>query len=189
MIVTEPSRWEIDAQPDRIVFRTQQEAAGWSYALERTIELRGRQLVSRSRLTNRGAGPLKLQWFAHPFFALQADGKLRATLPAGTTLPDNKGYDLVGQELTMRRAFKDANDGVLVHLGLPAGQPLAITLTHPKLAWLKFSTDFAPFKTVLWANSNTLSFEPFLELNLAPGESREFTLSYEFGPAAGPNRD
>lgn len=183
VVVTEPSRWQIDTQPGRIVFRTEQEAAGWSYALERTVELRGRQLVSRSRLINCGAGPLKLQWFAHPFFALQADGKLRATLPVGTTLPANDGYDLAGRELTMRRAFKDANDGVLVHLGLPAGQPLSVTLTHPKLTWLKFSTDFAPFKTVLWANSNTLSFEPFLELNLAPGESREFTLTYEFGPA------
>jgi hypothetical protein len=184
VIVTEPSPWQIDAQPDRLVFRTRQEAAGWSYALERTIELRGRTLLSHSKLTNRGTGPLKLQWFAHPFFALQADGKLRATLPAGTTLPANDGYDLAGQELTMRRAFKDANDGVLVHLGLPAGQPLAVTLSHPKLAWLKFRTDFAPFKTVLWANSNTLSLEPFLALDLAPGESRVWTLTYEFGPVS-----
>jgi len=182
VVVSEPCAWTIAAQPERIVFRTRQEAAGWSYELERSVELRGRKLLSRSHLTNLGPGPLKLEWFAHPFFALQSDGKLRATLPAGTTLPANDGYDLTGQQLTMRRAFANAHDGVLVHLGLPAGQPLAVTLSHPRLAWVKFSTDFAPFKTVLWANSNTLSLEPFLALDLAPGESREWTLTYEFGP-------
>ena len=55
-------------------------------------------------------------------------------------------------------------------------------MTHPRLEWVRFATDFAPFKTVLWANGNTLSFEPFLALDLAPGESREWTLTYEFGP-------
>jgi hypothetical protein len=182
VVITEPSAWQIDAQPDRIAWRTKQAAAGWSYELERMIEPRGRTLLSHSKLTNRGAGSLKLEWFAHPFFALQADGKLCATLPAGTTLPDNPGYDLTHNELTMRRAFVGANDGCLVHLGWPAGQPFSATMTHPRLTWVRFTTDFAPFKTVLWASGNTLSFEPFMALDLAPGESREWTLTYEFGP-------
>jgi hypothetical protein len=49
------------------------------------------------------------------------------------------------------------------------------------LASVRFSTDFAPFKCVLWANGNTLSYEPYLALDLAPGQSREWTLTYEFG--------
>ena len=183
VIVSEPCRWQIDVQPDRVVYRTRQEAAGWSYELERTIELRGRTLLSRSRLTNRGTGPLKLEWFAHPFFALQTDGRLRATLPAGTTLPANDGYDLAGNELAFRRAFTGVHDGCLVQLGLPPDGPFAIALAHPRLAGIRFSVDFAPFKVVLWANGNTLSFEPFLRLDLAPGAAQEFTLTYEFGPA------
>lgn len=183
VLVIAPSPWKIDAQPDRVVWRATQAAAGWSYELARAIELRGRTLLSRSKLTNRGTGPLKLEWFAHPFFALQPDGKLRATLPTGTTLPDNPGYDLAHNELTLRRAFVGADDGCLVHLGLPAGQPFVATMTHPHLAGVRFATDFVPFKTVLWASGNTFSFEPFLALDLAPGESREWTLTYEFGPA------
>ena len=182
VVVTAPSPWQIDAQADRIIFRTRQEAAGWSYELERTIELRGRTVLSHSKLTNRGLGPLKLEWFAHPFFALQTDGKLRATLPAGTTLPDTAGYELVDHQLRFRRAFTGVNDGVLVHLGLPAGERFAVTMTHPRLTSVRFAIDAVPFKTVLWANGNTLSFEPFLALDLAPGASREWTLSYEFGP-------
>lgn len=182
IVVSEPSPWQIDAHADRIVFRTRQETAGWAYELERTIVLRGRTVLSHSKLTNRGTGPLKLEWFAHPFFALHGDGKLRATLPAGTTLPDNAGYDLANNELTFRRAFVGVDDGVLVHLGLPATQPFAVTMTHPRLTAVRFAVDFVPFKTVLWANGNTLSFEPFLALDLAPGASRAWTLTYEFGP-------
>ena len=64
-----------------------------------------------------------------------------------------------------------------------AGRPFAASLSHPRLTGVDFATDFAPFKCVLWANGNTLSLEPFLALNLAPGESREWTLTYDFGAA------
>ena len=183
VIVTTPCTWEIEQQPDRILYRTGQDVGRWSYALERMIELHGRQVRSRSRLTNRGATPLVLEWFAHPFFALQADGLQRLTLPAGTQLPENPGYVLTGRELTFRRAFVGENDGHLEHLALPAGRPFAASLAHPKLTGLRFAADFVPFKCVLWANGHTLSLEPFLSLHLAPGESREWTLTYDFGGA------
>ena len=183
IIVTTPCVWQVDRQPDRAEFRTEQTAGRWSYALERTIELHGRQIVSRSRLTNRGTTPLKLEWFAHPFFALQSDGLLQVTLPEGTQMAENQGYKLAGRELTLHRPFIGLHGGHLEHLTLPAGRPLAVTLSHPRLKHVRFATDFVPFKCVLWANGNTLSLEPFLALDLAPGASREWTLTYDFGPA------
>lgn len=181
IIVTTPCVWQIDLQPDRAVFRTEQNVGRWSYALERTIELRGRQVRSHSRLTNRSAAPLVLEWFAHPFFALQSDGLLRVTLPEGTQMADNPGYVLSGRDLTLRRAFSGPDDGHLEHLVLPAGRTFAADLSHPRLTGVRVATDFVPFKCVLWANGNTLSLEPFLALHLTPGESREWTLSYDFG--------
>lgn len=180
IVVTTPSAWQVDLRPDRAVFRTAQTAGRWAYELERTIELRGRRIVSRSRLTNHGITALKLEWFAHPFFALQADGKLKATLAREAGLAENPGYRLAAGELTLKRAFVGVDDGHLVHLDLPAGKPFDVTVSHPQLTSVRFTTDFAPFKCVLWANGNTLSFEPFLALDLAPGESREWTVSYEF---------
>jgi hypothetical protein len=125
-----------------------------------------------------------LEWFAHPFFALQADGLQHVTLPEGTQLAENPGYALAGRELTLRRSFVGVHDGHLEHLGLPADRPLVATLSHPRLAHVRFTTSFAPFKCVLWANGNTLSLEPFLALHLAPGESREWTLTHDFGVPA-----
>ncbi|HTO02489.1 MAG TPA: hypothetical protein VL069_02250 [Opitutus sp.] len=182
--ITEPCLWQIDLQPERATFRTSQNVATWSYALERTIELRGRHLRSHSRLTNRGSAPLVFEWFAHPYFALGADGLLRAILPAGTQLSENPGYLLQGQELTLRRAFVGEFDGHLEQLVLPAGHNFSATLSHPRLSGIRFATDFPPFKCVLWANGNTLSLEPFLALHLAPAESREWNLTYDFGPVA-----
>jgi hypothetical protein len=181
VVVTQPAPWTTDVSPTRAIFRTSQSTGRWSYELERTIELRGRQVLSRSRLTNRGAAALKLEWFAHPFFALESDGKLKATLSKEARLAENPGYILADAELTLKRAFVGVDDGHLVHLDLSEGKPFAVTLSHPKLASVRFATDFAPFKCVLWANGNTLSFEPFLALDLAPGESREWTVSYDFG--------
>jgi hypothetical protein len=183
IVVTEPCEWTIEATQDRAVFRTAQTVGRWSYEIERRIELEGRRVRSVSRLTNPGATPLVLEWFAHPFFALEESGMLRVTLPEGTTLPDNPGFRIDGRELTFRRAFDGIDDGHLDHLALPSGTPLVAGLTHPRLAWVRFATSFAPFKCVVWANGNTFSLEPFLGLDLAPGESREWTLTYEFGPA------
>jgi hypothetical protein len=184
IVVTEPCVWQIEIHPERAVFRTAQTVAGWSYELDRTVELRGRQVRSTSRLTNRGTAPLVLEWFAHPFFALQADGLQRVTLPEGTQLAENPGYVLAGSTLTLRRAFVGVQDGHLEPLGLPAGRPFVARLSHPRLTEVRFAVDFTPYKCVLWANGNTLSLEPFLALNLAPGESREWTLTYDFGASS-----
>lgn len=185
IVVKEPCRWQIERTDTRLIFRTEQAVGRWAYALERVIELTGRRLTSSSVLINRGAQPLVLEWFAHPFFALGADGKLEAELPAGSTLPDNPGYRLDGARLSMKRAFVGVHDGHLEHVELPAGRPFAVDLTHPRLHGLRFTFDQAPFKCVLWANGNTLSFEPFLALDLGPGQSRHWTLAYDFGASSG----
>lgn len=180
VVVNLPCDWKVEEGAYRIVFRTHQRVGSWNYELARTIELRGRTLLSVSHLANRGTAPLVLEWFAHPFFALTA-GRARAALPPGTTLRDNPGYTITDNELSFRRAFDGRDDGHLDHLGLPPDQPLSARLSHPQLTHVDFSTSFAPFKCVVWANGNTLSLEPFLALLLAPGQASEWTLTYDFG--------
>lgn len=183
VFVDQPCRWKIEHREEQVVFHTAQQIAGWNYELTRTITLHGRTLISTSGLINRASAPLSLEWFAHPFFALR-EGRATATFPARTQLPENPGFALADNVLTFRRPFSGEHDGHLDHLMLPSGQPLVATLSHPDLHYIRFSTDFVPFKCVVWANGNTLSLEPFLSLHLAPGESREWRLTYEFGPSS-----
>jgi hypothetical protein len=179
-IVTEPCAWEIEYRSESLRFATTQSALGWSYRLVRTIELQDRRLISRTLYTNLGEEPLVHEWFAHPFFALGRDGRSTLLLPEGTALDDNPGYALSGRQLTFKRAFSGKDDGHLERPRLPPGTPLVAEISHPRLRHLRFTTSFAPSHCVLWANGNTVSLEPFLQLALSPGETREWSLTYDF---------
>ncbi|HEY0946643.1 MAG TPA: hypothetical protein VGD81_15295 [Opitutaceae bacterium] len=178
--VDQPCTWEITAFRDRAVFHTHQAAFGFNYELVRMVELTGRDLLSVTKLTNRGTAPLVLEWFVHPFFAL-ADGMIAATLPAGTELAENPGFALEKGVLRNRRRFAGRDDGHFDRVTLPGRQPLQTRLSHPRLTHIEFSTSFIPTECVIWANGHTFSIEPYLAIDLAPGETRQWSLSYRFG--------
>lgn len=181
ILVTEPCRWQIEPTPDQLTFATEQATAVGHYTLTRTIRLDHRTLVSATRFTNRGRLPLALQWFAHPFFALDDHGLITTTVPAGTRLPADTGFVLDGATLRLRRRFHGVDDGSFALLVLPPGQPLATTLTHPTVGRITFTTSFAPSECPVWANGHTFSIEPYQRLRLEPGESRTWDLRYTFG--------
>jgi hypothetical protein len=184
--VTSPCSWEIAQHVDRMEFTTRQTAAGYSYALSRRIELADRDVRSNTRLTNLSPhDALTLEWFAHPFFAL-VDGSMRAELPMGACLPENPGFSLDDRVLTQKRRFTRQDDGYMERrLRLPPHQPLVAQIAHPTLKHVRFQTDFAPDSCVIWGNDRTFSLEPYLTLDLAPGESREWSLRYRFGASSG----
>jgi hypothetical protein len=178
--VTEPCAWTISRSADHVIFATAQATADLAYALTRRVTLQDRTVVSHSRLTNRGAAPLALQWFAHPFWALTA-GRATVALPAGTTLPENPGFSLAPDgTLSFRRPFLTAEDSQFALLALPPGRPLELAVDHPSLTRVSFATDFAPDECPVWANAHTISVEPYLTLHLAPGETREWQLAHGF---------
>jgi hypothetical protein len=178
--------WEITTGAEHLIFATHHEAAGFSYALIRTIVLESRELRSMTALTNTSRQErLTLEWFAHPFFAL-VDSMARVELPADTLLPENPGFSLTGRALTQKRRFVRQDDGHMDRgLRLAPGQPLIATLPHPALTHIGFETSFAPDSCVIWGNDRTFSIEPYLTLDLAPGETRRWELCYRFGASSG----
>ncbi len=177
--VVAPCAWEIAPGPDRVVFRTSHAAAGYVCAVERTLKLAGRTLTSHTALSNLGPTRLALEWFAHPFFAVPPAGA-DAALPAGTTIPENPGFALAGDRLRERRRFSGPNDGHMDYLRLPAGAPLVAALAQPDRGPVAFRTSFAPDRCIVWGNDRTFSLEPYLVLDLAPGETRTWSLHYDF---------
>jgi len=174
------------ALAQRLRFVTRHAAAGFQYELVREVELANRDVHSSTWLTNSSSdGRLALEWFAHPFFPL-VDGVARAEVPAGTTLTENAGFLLDGRVLTQRRRFVRPDDGHMERgLRLPAGSPLIATLAHPALTHIGVETRFAPDSCVIWGNDRTFSFEPYLVLDLAPGETHSWSLIYRFGVSSG----
>jgi hypothetical protein len=186
VVIAEPCIWHIILTPTIAEFRTEHAAAGRACAVTRRVELRDRTLLSRSQLTNTGSSPLNLQWFAHPFFALGDDGRADAKVPAGSTLPPDSGFVLeADNQLRPARAHIGKDDGAFALLSLPPDQPLDTTLSHPRLpTGIRFSTTFVPTECPVWINGHTFSIEPYQDLALKPGESKDWTLTYEFGQSS-----
>lgn len=179
-VIREPCRWTVSRFPGHLVFQTRQAAAGLAYELTRKVELREWSLGSYNQLTNVGERPLVLQWFAHPFWPLNGN-RARIVLPPGTTVPDNPGFALAADgTLTFKRPFVREDDNHFALLTPPPGRPLTLTLDHPTLARIRFETSFAPDECPVWANAHTVSVEPYLDLRLAPGETRHWHLHHGF---------
>lgn len=183
IVITRPATWHLDLGPTRAEFRTRHSAAGYTAELQRTLELVNRILHSRSRLTNLGREAMTLEWFAHPFFALDDHGGIGVDLPLTATLPDDSGFTLQSGRLTGARRYHGKDDGAFALLGGVSDRPLIANIAHPLLAGgIDFATDFVPSECPVWMNGFTFSIEPYQRLSLAPGESRTWSLSYTFGP-------
>ncbi len=180
-----PCVWQVVHEATRVIFSTRHAAAGFNYELTRTLELRGAELQSSTRLVNASSDTrLTLEWFAHPFFPL-VGGVVDAEVPAGSTIELNAGFALHGRRVTQHRRFLRQDDGHMERsLRLPTGQPFVATLAHPGVGSVTFATSFAPSACVIWGNDRTFSFEPYLALDLAPGDERAWHLTYRFGAAS-----
>ncbi len=179
-VVVAPCAWHITPFGCGIRFRTHQQVADIDYQLERTLGLFDRELRSTSRLTNCSNTPLRLEWFAHPFFTL-TNGRIRMELPSETTMAENPGFVLNAGVVAFKRTFVGKDDGHLDFLHLPAGQPLQCRINHPRLTHIDFATTFVPSECLVWGNGNTFSIEPYQVLDLAPRETRDWNLRYTFG--------
>jgi len=172
--------WSVDRSPDALTFQTRQTGAGFACELTRTLQLVDYTLGSFSQLTNTGNRVLDLQWFAHPFWPLTR-GRTQVRLPRGTSLPENPGFEVAADgTLRFRRPFVSPDDSQFALLTLPPHQPLVLSLDHPELARVSFETSFVPDECPVWANAHTISVEPYLNLRLAPGETRRWHVQHRF---------
>lgn len=199
--LTEPCVWTVtspppsspsasshpSSSPAHLIFHTRHSAAGFSYALTRTILLVDRTVTSSTELTNLGDAPLALEWFAHPFWPL-TQHQARLALPVGTALPANPGFVISSDgTLTFQRPFVAPTDSQFCLLALPpsaspapTSAPFALSLDHPMLRRVTFSASFVPSECPVWANAHTVSVEPYLALCLAPGETRRWHVCHGF---------
>jgi len=181
ILVTQPCAWAITRGPGHIEFSTTQSGNGYACRLTRRITLEGRTLISATSLANTGARALPLHWFAHPFFAL-TDQQITCELPASWGMTENNGFALdAAHRLTLKRRFRNIDDGHFELLRIGKNTPLRAAVSHPKLTGIVFSTDFTPDMCPAWGNCNTWSIEPYITTELAPGTTRAWNLRYEFG--------
>jgi hypothetical protein len=185
VVMTGACRWEIETRGDAVFFSTGDVFAGFDYALVRVVRLSGRVLTLESRLTNRGAAALVLEWFAHPFFEY-TDGGMCACLPREVGMAENPGFVMSDGMLRLKRRFCGVSDGHMEVVPWPGGVKCVFTVDHPRLSGIKNELmGVEPFECVIWGNGNTFSIEPYVRLELAPGQTRIFSMRHAFGGVGG----
>jgi len=175
--VMEFCRWDVALAEQSISLRTAQAFGPFSLHLERTVSLKGRTVRSATVLANTGKRPIAMRWFPHPFFPQPATDELcRFNLPAG--LPPSAGYEMAGNGFIRRKGWPWTG-GYYQALDLGVPVPLVVLQRHPLLGLVAGSCSYAPTFLPIWGNPRTFSWEPFLECNVASGQTRSWFIDYD----------
>jgi hypothetical protein len=171
--------WQIDQSGPSVVMKTTQAFRGWAIELTREVTLLNRTLVSQTRFANVGEDSIHFRWFAHPFFPNPWGECCKFNLPVSCA--HNVGYELHDNGWIYTKT-DHAWDlvGHLQPLPFESSERLVALQRHPKLGIVTATGSFSPSWLPIWGNKNTFSFEPYLELTVAPGGESSWSITYDF---------
>jgi len=146
------------------------------------VRLKGRILESSTTLRNTGSAEIPVRWFAHPFFphAGLECFRLGEESAFPSWVADAGGFLLNARGWIERKASHDWNKGCYQLVQIPFGYPLSAQVAHPLLGEMKVEADFPTCFLPVWANGNTLSFEPYLQTQVLPGAEYSWAMRYHF---------
>jgi hypothetical protein len=176
--VTTFCSWKIDQNDTTVVMTTSQTHGSCSLDLKRTVTLQGRTIRSNTVLGNTGKGPIPVSWFPHPFYPQpETDELCKFNIPV--TFPQNDGLEL-GRNGFIQRKGWPWQKGHYQALDHNAQSNLVVLQKHPKLGLVAATFSYVPDFFPIWGNTNTFSWEPFLERTVAPGQTLSWWIDYEF---------
>lgn len=173
-----PCQWDVDVQKSHFTFMTRHSFAGFAYEMRRQVSLAGRTVRSKTRLKNDGAVSFPITWYPHPFFPQPVGNELcRPSIPVH--FQENDGYEMATSGFIRRKGWPWGNDRFLV-LDHEAAAPIVVLQRHPKLGLIAGSFSYAPGYFPIWGNTNTFSFEPYLERFIGAGQTLEWWVDWHF---------
>jgi hypothetical protein len=178
-LLLEPATWKVSQAGAMATFVSRQAFKDWDLHLERKVLLKGRVLVSSTLIKNQGKADAPIRWFAHPFFphAGAEVGRLSVDCEFPTWVPAAGGFRIENGTLSRDPAYAWAA-GCYQLLNIPFGAPVDILQKHPALGEAKIECRFPVAWLPLWANANTVSFEPYYHTVLHPGNQTEWSIRY-----------
>jgi len=171
------AEWNVETHPTEVAMQTSQTFRNQAVHILRRVRLKGRQLESRTEVTNTGEGIVPLRWFAHPFFP-PAETLCRFSLEC--SMPSNPAFELQEDGFVRRNPGYDWGKGFFQPLQLSFGYPVRIEQKHPKLGTLEVQCDFPVASLPIWGNARTFSFEPYYHTLLEPGTVASWSIRYCF---------
>ncbi|WP_128545869.1 hypothetical protein [Larkinella soli] len=182
--------WSVDKKKDQVRFTHRlNDAAGYSYEYEKTVKLTKDkpEMVLEHRLKNTGKQRIETAVYNHNFLVIDqqpAGPDFRVQFPFTVkAMDDLKGMaEVRGNELTYTRPLQNKESFYTILQGYgPDAKDYDIRVENRRTgAGVRIRGDRPFSKLAFWTNPRNLSPEPFIGIQLEPGQEFTWKLSYEF---------
>lgn len=188
--IVDPGRWTVQRGPDWISFTQEVPAAdGYAYVYRKTVRLtKGKpELVLEHSLKNTGSKAIETSVYDHNFFVIDnqmpgPDFVVRFPFDAKATGDLKDILEVRDRQVTYRRTLAK-NETVLTPItGFgDSASDYNITIENRKTgAGVKVSGDQPLRRVVFWSAPKVLSPEAYVDLKIAPGQERQWRMTYDF---------
>lgn len=187
--VIDAGKWTTTRGPNWIEFTHEAGIGAYAYRYTKRLTLtpRSPELVIDHTLHNTGKNSIATSVYNHNFFVIdgQSTGPDFVVRFPFDLKPDRdlKGYAAVrGRELVYLKEIPEGDYIISLFSGYgstPEHHRFAIENRKTK-AGVRMATDKPLSKLQLWSPSTTICPEPFIDLNLEPGQADRWSIRYEF---------
>tara|TARA_R110000737_G_scaffold347868_1_gene380412 strand:+ start:184 stop:1185 length:1002 start_codon:yes stop_codon:yes gene_type:complete len=190
--------WKVKKHKNRVEFRHELiDADGYGYQYTKVVELvKGKPvLVLKHTLKNTGTKSINTSVYNHNFFVIDQEPtgpNIKTTFPYDIHLDNSEqkkvvNFDSLGlvsdRTISFSRYFKNGESvytsGIMGFRDLPEDYQFSVMNTKTG-AGVKVKGDKALEKIVYWANPMTYCTEPYIRLELEPGETVNWKNEYDF---------
>lgn len=198
--IVDPGKWTVHSTADSVEFvhEVGDPTSGYAYRYRKTVRLSKDkpQMVIEHTLENTGRRPIVTNVYSHNFYVI--DGQ-----PSGPdvtlkfkfnvkTARDVSGLAVAqGRELHYLRPVKPEGESLFSELeGYgPTADDFDIRVENKKAgAGVRLTGDQPLWKLVLWSISTVVCPEPFIIMNIEPGQKSLWRLTYDFYSVASTKR-
>jgi len=190
--ISNPGKWDIKTADDKVIFtHTLNDAAGYSYVYTKTVMLKEGEpkLVLQHSLKNTGNKTMETVVYNHNFFVIDNQPVGPAIVikfpfdiigkwnnPDGLSVIDGKNIrytrELVAGENVMIEDVKGHSNSISDYdfriENIKTGAGVRITCNRPIS------------KIIFWSSYKTSCPEPYIDINVKPGEEFTWDITYEF---------
>lgn len=186
--VLDTGEWSvtISENHEQAIFRQKVQYREWGYEYSKTVRLSEQRLSINCRLENIGNNPIVTDVYNHNFLRPDARGfeppiRIHFDRPLRID-PSARTADAIqlNDSGDVLSATKTITQSIWAPLLYKTHEPAkSFTLVKGKLQ-LTVSHDFEPSKYVLFALPEVISVEPFMDIQLLPGQHLAWTYDYQF---------
>ena len=188
--IINPGKWTVKKARDNVSFTHQlKDAAGYSYVYEKKVKLvKGKpQMVLEHKLKNTGKKAIQTAVYCHNFFMIdQEPTGPNMVIKFAFPLSINRENPLVrinGMQLEYPRKF-ESNETVFLgdlQVHSKSVRDYDFRIENIKTgAGVRITCDRPLSKVNFWSSSTTQCPEPFIDINIQPGESFSWSITFDF---------